>query len=276
LVDIRTAGRFVCALGLVVASASSVSATWSIVAVDRQTRTVVIASATCVSQDRIESYPAKDLRDIQAIVVPGMGVAAAQAGIDRTRANQKLIFAELRKGTAPADILMLLKQDPSIDSRQFGIVDVRGRMAGFSGSKNEPASLDRQGQVPGTPFFFSVQGNILRDDDVVVAAVDALSRQPGSLTDRVMASMDAADARGGDNRCTCASEPAVDAPCNGKTSHVAYILRAEKDDPSGESFNDGRYSLYLSVTDRDIQPTENANPVKTLRLRYERWKAAQR
>ena len=150
--------------------------------------------------------------------------------------------------------------------------DVRGRMAGFSGSKNEPASLDRQGQVPRTPFFFSVQGNILRDDSVVVAAVEALSRHRGSLTDRVMAAMDAADARGGDSRCTCASEPAVDAPCTGKTSHVAYILRATKNDPSGDSFNDGRYSLYLSVTDRDIRPTENANPVRTLRLRYERWK----
>ena len=276
MVDIRTARRFVCALGLVAVSASSVSATWSIVAVDRRTRTVVIASATCVSQDRIETYPAKDLRDIQAIVVPGVGVAAAQAGIDRTRANQKLIFSELRKGTAPADILTLLKQDPSINIRQFGIVDVRGRMAGFSGSRTGPASLDRQGQVPRTPFFFSVQGNILRDDGVVVAAVEALSRHRGSLTDRVMAAMDAADARGGDSRCTCASEPAVDAPCTGKTSHVAYILRATKDDPSGDSFNDGRYSLYLSVTDRDIRPTEDANPVKTLRLRYERWKAVRR
>ena len=144
--------RCLLVIGLVLVCVSSVSATWSIVAVDQRTRALVIASATCVSQDRIETYPAKDLRDIQAIVVPGMGVAAAQAGIDRTRANQKLIFGELRKGAAPADILTLLKQDPSIDIRQFGIVDVRGRMAGFSGSKTGAASLDRQGQAPGTPF----------------------------------------------------------------------------------------------------------------------------
>jgi hypothetical protein len=269
------ASRYLCALGFVLASASSASATWSIVAVDQRTRTVVIASATCVPQDSIQSYPARDLRDIQAIVVPGIGVAAAQAGVDRTRANQKLIFAELRKGTAPADIITLLKQDPAIEFRQFGIVDVKGRTAGFSGSKTQAASLDRQGRVPGTPLFFSIQGNILRSDDVVAAAVEAFSRA-GSLTDRVMAAMEAADARGGDSRCTCATGPAIDAPCDGKTSHVAYILRAEKDDPGGESFNDGRYSLYLSVTDRDIQPTENANPVKTLRLRYDRSKAVGR
>jgi hypothetical protein len=30
--------------------------------------------------------------------------------------------------------------------------------------------------------------------------------------------------------------------------------------------------MYIGVTDRDIAPTENANPVKTLRIRYERWK----
>src|SRR5262245_35286641 len=94
--------------------ASSASATWSVIALDRNTGTVVVSSATCVPQQRLEGFPAKDLRDIQAIVVPGVGVAAAQAGVDRTRANQKLVFSELQKGTAPADILAMLKQDPAI------------------------------------------------------------------------------------------------------------------------------------------------------------------
>jgi hypothetical protein len=89
-------------------------ATWSVIALDQKTGAVVVASATCVAQKNIASFPAKDLRDIQAIVVPGKGVAAAQAGVDRTRANQKLIFAELQKGTDPARILEMLKQDPDI------------------------------------------------------------------------------------------------------------------------------------------------------------------
>ena len=33
-----------------------------------------------------------------------------------------------------------------------------------------------------------------------------------------------------------------------------------------------RDSLYLNVTDQDIQPSENANPVVTLRMRYDAWK----
>lgn len=256
------------ALFLALAS-SPAYATWSVIALDRSTGTVVISSATCVPQARLEGFPAKDLRDIQAIVVPGVGVAAAQAGVDRTRANQKLVFAELKKGTPPADIIAMLKQDPEIERRQFGILDMQGRAAGFSGAKNGQASLDRQGQVPGTGIHYSIQGNILKSDEVVESAVQAFVGSTGSLTDRVMAAMEAADAKGGDSRCTCESEPKLEAPCDGRTSHVAYILRAQKGDRNGGSFNDGDYAMYISVTDKDIKPTENANPVKTLRMRYD-------
>ena len=251
------------------------SATWSVIAVDARTGRVVIASATCVPQDRLEGFPAKGLMDVQAIVVPGVGVAAAQAGVDRTRENQRLIYRELKKGTHPEEILELLKQDPDIERRQFGIVDLMGRCTGFSGSGNSAASLSVQDTVPGTEIYFSIQGNILASDDVVHLAVEAFKAEGGTLTDRVMAAMDAADAAGGDVRCTCESEPVLEAPCETKTAHVAYILAADPDDPEGGSFNDGNYSLYLNVTDRNITPEENANPVATLRMRYDAWKAEQ-
>lgn len=249
--------------------AQSASATWSVIALDRQTGTVVIASATCVAQQSLERFPAKDLRDIQAIVVPGKGVAAAQAAVDNTRKNQRLIFAELQKGTAPDQILVLLKDDPRIAGRQFAIVDMQGRSAGFSGEGNQATSLDRQGQVPSTDIFYSIQGNILASEAVVTEAVSAFVAARGELTDRVMAAMEAADARGGDKRCSCDKGPAIDAPCTARTAHVAYILKAEKTDANGASFNDGAYAMYISVTDKDITPKEDANPVKTLRLRYD-------
>jgi uncharacterized Ntn-hydrolase superfamily protein len=260
------------AAALVLGLHSTAFATWSVVAVDKSRSVVVIASATCVPQASLERFPAKDLRDVQAIVVPGIGVAAAQAAVDATRANQRLIYAELQKGTAPDRILDLLKQDPAIERRQFGIVDMQGRMAGFSGSRNQAVSLDRQGRVPGTEIYYSIQGNILANDAVVTEAVNALVEARGDLTDRVMAAMEAADAKGGDNRCSCEKGPAVKAPCTTKTAHVAYILRADKGDRNGESFNDGTYGLYISVTDSDITPAEDANPVKTLRMRYDAWK----
>jgi len=267
---------YLATLVLVLLSASPAFATWSVIAVDRGTREVAIASATCVPQAAFAGFPAKGLMDVQAVVVPGKGVAAAQAGVDRTRQNQRLIFDEIGKGTDPARILDLLKQDPNVEMRQFAIVDVQGRMIGFSGQKNMPVSLSRQDQVPGTAIFYSVQGNILAGEEVVTAAMTAFAAAAGTLADRVMAAMETADQRGGDRRCTCATPPlpAARAACVSKTAHVAYILQADATSTNGSSVNDGEYALYVAVTDDDILAGEDANPVKTLRLRYDAWKRA--
>ncbi len=251
----------------------TLSATWSIVAVDVRTGRIVISSATCVAQARLLRFPAKGLMDIQAIVVPGVGVAAAQAGVDRTRENQWLIYREIKKGTNPEQILEMLKQDERIERRQFGIVDMRGRFMGFSGSGNQAASLSVQDSVPGTGIYFSIQGNILASDAVVHDAVRVFKGTQGTITDRVMAAMEAADEAGGDVRCTCESEPVLNVPCDSKNAHVAYMLAADRDDAEGESFNDGDYAVYINVTDQNIVSRENANPVMTLRMRYDRLKA---
>src|ERR1700752_4512245 len=101
----------------------SAFATWSVIAVDRATGRVVIASATCV--DRDDQF----LMGVQAVVVPGKGVAACQAGVDGTHKNQMLVFNEFQKGTAPNAIIELLSKDPPYQSRQFGILDLQGRRA---------------------------------------------------------------------------------------------------------------------------------------------------
>ncbi len=251
-------------------------ATWSVIAVDRKTGQVVIASATCVPQEAFAGFPAKGLKDVQAIIVPGIGVAAAQANVDRTRQLQKLISEELNRGTDPARIIDMVKiQDPNHPTRQYGIVDLKGRAAGYSGAANGKQSLDRQGRVDGTEFYYSIQGNILTGDDVVEEAVKAFGRTKGNLADRVMAAMEAADSRGGDRRCNCNTRPDPPAPCDNKTAHVAYLVVAIKSDKIGEGLNDGSYYLEIQVTDQDIQPDENDNPVKTLRMRYNRWVKSQ-
>ena len=255
--------------------AQSALATWSVVAINMETGEVVIASATCVAQARFPRFPAKDLRDIQAIVVPGKAAAAAQAGVDSSRLNQQVIYHALINGTDPHEIIEMLKLDPAIERRQFGIVDAQGRHAGFSGAGNGQWSLHSTGVLEGEPIVYAIQGNILADEAVVHDAVAAFKSTGGSLADRVMAAMEAADANGGDSRCTCESQPIPDAPCDAKTAHVAYILKADAGDAPGAGFNDGDWSMYISVTDQDIQPHENGNPVKTLRMRYDAWKAGQ-
>src|ERR671910_3368997 len=146
---------------------SPASATWSVIAVDRTTGRVVIASATCV--DRDDQF----LMGVQAVLVPGKGVAACQAAVDGTHRNQMLVFAELQKGTDPKAIVEMLSQDPAFQSRQFGIVDLKGRSAGHSGLGNGYVSQDVQGRVPGTQIYYSIQGNILRPGEVVPKAVQA-------------------------------------------------------------------------------------------------------
>src|SRR5512134_1505533 len=104
---------------------STASATWSVIALDARTGQVIIASATCVRQagfPQRQPNGSRDLMDVQAVIVPGVGVAACQAGVDNTRENQMLVYNELKKGTLPAQIIEMLQKDPNIDRRQFGIL----------------------------------------------------------------------------------------------------------------------------------------------------------
>jgi hypothetical protein len=255
------------------------SATWSIVAVDRDTGRVVVASATCVSQGALRSFPARGLWDVQAIVVPGRGAAVAQAAVDRTRSNQTLIRRGLEEGMSPDEILALLREDPALEGRQFGMIDLQGRSATFSGARNGAASLAVESTVRGTGIHVAIQGNILASDAVVLDALGAFLAAEGSLEDRVMAAMEAADAAGGDVRCICTTPPVPDAPCAQRTAHVAYILAADPGQPmhpagEDEAVDPASWTLFVSATDEDITPEENANPVVTLRLRYDAQKAA--
>jgi hypothetical protein len=124
---------------------------------------------------------------------------------------------------------------------------------------------------------------------VVPNAVKAFIETKGAITDRVMAAMEAADASGGDQRCTC-ERPAIPEeskgiPCTNRTTLIAYILMAEKTDTNGDSHNNGKYSMFINVSQPQsnagpahpsgIKTGENLNPVKTLRMRYDVWRKAQ-
>jgi len=167
---------------------------------------------------------------------------------------------------------------------------LKGRSAGHSGLTNGYVSQDIQGQVPGTQIFYSIQGNILRPGEVVPNAVKAFIETKGALTDRVMAAMEAADAGGGDSRCSCPPPPTDGStpanPCTAKTAHVAYILMSEPGDTNGDSHNNGTYKMFIKVAQPNVpggadrgpgamKPGEDLNPVKTLRARYDVWRAAQ-
>ena len=272
--------RFVLTAALVLGFAAPAFATWSVIAVDVKTGQVIIASATCVRQQGFpERKPngARDLMDVQAVLVPGIGVAACQAGVDNTRENQMLVYNEIKKGTPPAEIIEMLKKDPNVERRQFGIVAIpdgktitpQNNRAGFNGSGNSRSSLYFGGQYG--DYYYQVQGNTLLGDQVVHQAALAFTRAKGTLADHVMAAMEAADEHGGDHRCNCGNNSAPNFPCDNRTAHVAYIAIANKDDQVGATHNDGKYFAYIAVGDNDLKKGESANPVKTLRMRYNAW-----
>ena len=133
-------------------------------------------------------------------------MAACQAGADNTRENQMLVYAELKKGTPPVKILELLKQheaarkpENQIERRQFGIVAIpdgkeitpQNNRVGFNGANNSVSSLYFGGRVG--DIHYQVQGNTLLGDAVVHQAALAFTRATGTMADRVMAAMEAAD-----------------------------------------------------------------------------------
>jgi len=230
------------AVVFILALAPKAFATWSILAVDSSSGQMVVASATCLQQSVFPRLGFQDLRDFQAIVVPGKGIAARQAALESSRENHQMIQTELGKGTDPEKILELLKaRDSAVESRQFGILDLQGRSIGFSGKGNQATALSESGKT-GATIFYQMQGNILASDDVIHSAGKAFSAASGTLGDRVMAAMEAADAKGGDRRCT-----------DGRTAIVAYILLV---DSTGKE-------TYITATDED-----SSNPIPTLRSRY--------
>ena len=215
--------------------------------------------------------------DVQAVIVPGVGVAACQAGADNTRQNQMLVYDELKKGTPPAQIIEMLKKDPDMERRQFGIVAIpdgktitpQNNRAGFNGTGNSPlvALLRRPGTATSTTRCRATRCSATR-------------RLPGGA--RLLArdrharrSRDGGDGSGGCQRrrqpLQLRQQPLDFVPCDNKTSHVAYIAIAKKDDEMAITHNDGKYFAYIAVGDNDIKKGESANPVKTLRMRYNTW-----
>jgi uncharacterized Ntn-hydrolase superfamily protein len=249
------------------------SATWSIILIDTRTGEIAVASATC-----LENF---DLAVWVPIVVTGVGAGCAQSFVDPSGGNRLYIRDQLRLGTSPAQILAgLAARDASHQTRQYGIVDVRGRALGFTGTSAGAYAADRVGQVG--DIAYAIQGNVLTAGAVLAAAEVALFTTPGDLGEKMMAAMEAAYAFGGDGRCSCSeSNPTrCGAPPPGfqKSAHVAFMITARPGDTDGgcepiRGCASGSYYMRLNVA---FQRPSDPDPVLTLRQRYDQWKASQR
>lgn len=123
----------------------------------------------------------------------GTGVVATQAFADPGYGPQVLDL--LRAGRpAPAALSALTSIDEQADRRQVAVVDTAGRVAVHTGARCIPESGHRTGAE------VSVQANMMRNDTVPDAMLEAYSASDADLAGRMMAALEAAEAAGGDVR----------------------------------------------------------------------------
>ena len=122
-----------------------------------------------------------------------VGAVATQAAGVAVYGRQ--ILDALEEGLAPqAAIERTLRDDPEAATRQLGVVSAAGEVASWTGERCNAWA----GAVSGEGF--TAQGNILTGEDVVHDMARAYEATTGTLAERLMASLEAAQAAGGDRR----------------------------------------------------------------------------
>jgi uncharacterized Ntn-hydrolase superfamily protein len=128
-----------------------------------------------------------------AWAAPGAGAVATQAFAEVSYGPRGL--AGMRSGASPEQTIeTMLAPDPSRELRQVGLVDVKGRTAAHTGAR----CMAFAGHMVGPGF--SVQANMMKAPEVWPAMADAYRRCTGDLAERLLASLAAGQAAGGDVR----------------------------------------------------------------------------
>lgn len=124
---------------------------------------------------------------------PGVGVVVTQAKTEPSYGARGL--RRLADGQSAPEVLeALLAADAEAEARQVALVDSRGRVAAHTGALTIPATGHQVGAG------FSVQANMMRSERVVPAMARAFQESRGDLAERLVATLEAAQAAGGDLR----------------------------------------------------------------------------
>ena len=148
----------------------------------------------------------------------------------------------LAKGVEPQAVLsQLLADDAARETRQVGVIDMKGRAAAHTGKQNGNWAGSRQGRN------YTVQANIMVGPEVVEAVATTFESTEGSglpLAERMILSLEAGYAKGGDRRWG--------------NLQSAAIKIADPNDP-------GRGNDYIALA---IEVGEHADPVSELKRIY--------
>jgi len=123
----------------------------------------------------------------------GVGAVATQSFADPAYGTRGLQL--MGGGLSPEQALAALTSvDEGRAVRQIAFVDVRGRVAAHTGDQ----CIEAAGQHVGTGY--SVQANMMLNDGVVPSMARAYESAEGDLAERMMQTLEAAQAAGGDIR----------------------------------------------------------------------------
>jgi len=151
----------------------------------------------------------------------GVGAVATQSFVEPNYGREGLEL--MRRGKSAPDALKeLLARDPARDTRQVAMIDAQGRVVAHTGAKN----IQFAGHHVGNNF--SVQANLMSTAQVWPAMARAFEPSKGTLADRLLAALNAAQAAGGDVR--------------GKQSAALIVVRGK---PTGKAWLDREFDLRV-------------------------------
>lgn len=165
----------------------------------------------------------------------GVGAIATQSFVNPEFGPSGLKL--LKEGKSAKEALdILIASDDGRDVRQLAIVDMDGTVAAYTGK----SCIKDAGHIEGNGF--AVQANMMLNDKVWPAMSKAYENSEGSLAERMLAALAAAENEGGDIR--------------GKQSAVLLVVAAE---PTGKPWIDRKV---------DLRVDDHPSPIKEIQRLY--------
>lgn len=191
-------------------------ADYSIVAVDPKKAETGVALAGCDTTE-IAHAP---------VLVPAGG--SAVSGIERSKDINTVLLSGIQAGRLPSDVLTQAaakvsstEQSLAIATRSYGTASLTKSTKPHS----SPTAEDSKGTV-------TVQGSNLASAEVTAAATAAFAKATGSLRDKLLAALQAAERAGGDAACSrAATAAALLVAKPGDSLYNAYEWFTPSDDP---------------------------------------------
>jgi len=230
-----------CLLAVTFLFAGQAHATWSVIVLDKETRSIGLAGASC--SDYVAGI---------AGFVPGKGAVMAQAASNwqaKTKAEELI-----RTGAAPDQILATIINpdfDPDFSRQQYAIMtfDAFDKPVTYTGTSTE----DYHGAITGDGF--STQGNMLPGSKVleaVAASISATRKANRPIEEILLKALEAGASAGGDKRC-------------GKQRAASAFITVIRPDLAW-------WEPYLNINVHHVRQG-GSNAVALVRGEYRRWQA---